>query len=501
MTTPSSGITGATLARDKIDRYRSTGAFGKPAYQSHVQLRAMLKAKRGERFANYFARPTVDPDLGELRWTAEVPGKAIAWRDLPEADRAQHALTLQVIHAGLISFVQELRAQGGDQPGGAGAFASLLEQAMKVPDQDSCVHFVDKQPVLAFWGFENHDGSSVDPANVAPRYAAAATVAAPPLAAVPAEPVVVPPVETPVLVEVRRKRPWWWWLLWALLALLLLLLLLFGPRACTPEGGIDLRRMLPGHVEPPDGGASRPEVQLNPDGTPVPGGRVPGVNGSEGSASAPDIAVPAIDGASVPGGGAVIPPDLSASGADAGNRPDVPPDAPPKDDPNKTPPTPDADKQNQDNPAKPDDPTQPDKQDKNQPPSTNPPLPVDPKAMNMPDPQTAKKMQFLEGDWKAGEGLVDKETKQPMDLSFKFGKDGKGEMTLRRPDGTRCTGSVSGSMSGGHLGIQGSQSIPCSDGRPYAPPKIDCAKDSGGTTQCYGINPDGSRYYMGMQRQ
>ena len=44
MTTPSSGITGATLARDKIDRYRSTGAFGKPAYQSRHGVQSKLDA-------------------------------------------------------------------------------------------------------------------------------------------------------------------------------------------------------------------------------------------------------------------------------------------------------------------------------------------------------------------------------------------------------------------------------------------------------------------------
>ena len=69
-------LSGALLARDKIDRYRSMGAFGKPAYQSHVQLRAMLLSQRKPALANYFAKPTYDPDLGELRWTAEVPGAA-----------------------------------------------------------------------------------------------------------------------------------------------------------------------------------------------------------------------------------------------------------------------------------------------------------------------------------------------------------------------------------------------------------------------------------------
>lgn len=123
--------------------------------------------------------------------------------------------------------------------------------------------------------------------------------------------------------------------------------------------------------------------------------------------------------------------------------------------------------------------------------------------MALPDqqPGAAGKLGFLEGNWKAGDGLVDKRTKQPVDLSFKFGKDGAGELTLRRPDGTTCSGAVTGRMEDGKLGIQGSGSVPCSNGSSYGPPKIECVKESGGQTQCFGINPDKSRYFMGMQRQ
>jgi len=110
-------------------------------------------------------------------------------------------------------------------------------------------------------------------------------------------------------------------------------------------------------------------------------------------------------------------------------------------------------------------------------------------------------MGFLEGEWKSGEGLYDPNANQPLVLDFKFGKDGKGEITLRRPDGTTCSGQVQGSMSGGKLYIEGKQSIPCSGGGSYAPPKIECSKDKQGRTQCFGINPDGSRYYMPIQRQ
>lgn len=214
--------TGALLAHDKIDRYRSFGAFGKPAYQSHVQLRAMLAGKRGARFANYFAKPTYDPDSGELRWTAELPGTARGWHEMSPEEQAPRALDLELIRSGLLGFVQELRAQGGGQPGGAAAFASLLEQAMKVPAQGDFLYFVGEQPVIAFWGFENQNGTSVDPAAVAPQLAAAAV------------PEPVPEPAPPPVVAGKRKRPRWWWLLWLLLALLLLALLAWLlPRACT----------------------------------------------------------------------------------------------------------------------------------------------------------------------------------------------------------------------------------------------------------------------------
>lgn len=225
--------TGALLARDKVDRYRSFGAFGKPAYQSHVQLRAMLAGKRGPRFANYFAKPTYDPDAGELRWTAELPGAARGWHEMDADEQASHALELELIRSELLSFVQELRRQGGGQPGGAAAFASLLEQAMKVPAQGDFLYFVGDQPVIAFWGFQDQNGASVDPAAAVPPPA----VAAPP----PEPPLPVPAEASPPVVAEKRKRAWWWWLLWLLLALLLLALLAWLlPHACTtpPAGGL-----------------------------------------------------------------------------------------------------------------------------------------------------------------------------------------------------------------------------------------------------------------------
>lgn len=215
---------GEQLAQDKVDRYRSMGAFGKPVYQSHVQLRAMLLAQRDTTLADYFARPTYDPEAGELRWHAARPGPARRLQDLPPEDAQRAGAEMQRIRDALLGFIAQLRRQGGGQPGGAAAFASLLEQAMKVPQQGDFRYVVGTQPVIAFWGFEDASGASVDPAAAA---AVPVAPAAPPTP--PAEPAAVPlPVAAP-----RRRVAWWWWLLGLLLALLLAAALLLLPKACT----------------------------------------------------------------------------------------------------------------------------------------------------------------------------------------------------------------------------------------------------------------------------
>jgi hypothetical protein len=488
MNTPT---TGAQIAHEKIDRYRSFGAFGKPAWQSHVQLRAMLKAKLGDRYANYFAKPTYDADAGELRWTAEVAGSARGWHEMSAEEQAGHALDMEDIRSRLIGFAAELREKGGGQPGGAAAFASLLEQATKVPQDGNFLYFVGEQPVIAFWGFENQGGGSVDPTVQTPRFTAAAP-AAPTFAAAP------PAAGTAGAVVSKKKRPWWWWLLLALLLLLLLLALL---RGCTPEGGFDLRRAVPGMAPaedkaPPasEGRASDPGAiaGMGPGG---PGGAVDG-GGAQNPAALPG-ADPTLPAASQPDMGQPAPPAASMPGADAPQpkqEPPVPAEEPKKDpttDPKQDP------KQDPKSEAKNDPKAKADKA------LTDPPKPgEDAKAMQLPkDPKAADKLDFLQGDWKAGEGLADPNTKQPLDLSVQFGKDGKGEITLRRPDGTVCSGGVQGQMRGGKLAIEGNQAIPCSGGGSYAAPKIECGNSSSGQTECRGINKDGTRYNMEMRRK
>jgi hypothetical protein len=278
-------------------------------------------------------------------------------------------------------------------------------------------------------------------------------------------------------------------LLWVLLALLLLALLLLLPRACTPNG-IDLKRAIPG-LSPPDDAASAPPEQRAelPPGEQPPGGQPPGGAGGMNPPGSEPGTPPGTEPGAPPGAEPPLPSASQPGG------PDAPSNEPPKTDP----PLP-GNEPKQDPPL---DPNKEPAKDPKQDPKTDPPVPPpNPKDMKLPDdPKSQQKMDFLEGGWKAGDGLFDRGTGQPLDLGFKFGKDGQGEVTLRRPDGTTCSGKVQGKMNGGKLGIQGNQSIPCSNGSSYGAPRIECQKERGGQTQCYGVNPDGSRYYMGMQKQ
>lgn len=247
------------LARDAVDRHRSMGAFGKPVYQSHTQLRALLQQRRRPGLADYFARPHFDADSGEIRWTTELPGSARRRTDLDAEAQARVDARLIALHDELDALGAELRGQGG----GAASFASVIEQAAKVPAEGDFVHVVGDQPVIAFWGFEDANGRSVDPsleararaalplaAPATPSSTPTAAVTTPPPAHAPAAFVPEPPAAAAPAVALAKPRGSRWpWLLLLLLPLLLALAWMLS--RCN---------------------ASSP-IPLNPDGVPKTAGR------------------------------------------------------------------------------------------------------------------------------------------------------------------------------------------------------------------------------------
>lgn len=496
--------TGPLLASDLVDRYQPLGAFGQPVYLSWVQLRATIAQTLGPRHADYFARPDRDPNNLTLHWISEVPGAARRWADLSAEEQARVALDLHALRSDFLRYVADLRGQSGASAEGKGAaaFASLLEQAMLVPD-DSHLHFVGDQPVVSFWGFRGVDGQGVDPLATAPRRAPAAAAVASASEAAPAAGVGVP--------LQPASRPWWRRWLWALLALLLLLLLLFLLAWCAGD-----REPLTGALPP---GSTPPATDQTP---PDQGGfldrtlrylgledRVP--DGSTLGRSLPgDTVVPGGEVKTLPDGTVPIPP--GNANPDGSKPEDIKPGdtgSPPQ--PPATPAEPPADPQ-----AKPDQPKAPDpsadqpKSDQprsDQPPGQPPsPPPPDAGAKGQPlqiPPDAAGKsgdLGFVGGEWRSDSGLVDQATKQPLQQVYRFDDKGKGEVVIRRADGVECRAPAQATMQGGRLGIEESGQPTCPDGRTFSPSKTECTRTPSGQTVCQGRNADGSTYRVGIER-
>lgn len=473
MAISSSDIDGRSgiLVSGPAGAFRALGAFGRPAYENFAQLQSTLRGKASPACLAYFARPTFDAEQKEFRWTAPAAGAIRPWRELNDAERQAGEAALVQVGAELAGLREQFRQRGGQSL----AYASLLDEAVKVPPHEGddwhFLYLVGQQPVAAFWGFETHDGRWFDPtaararpaapAPVAPSAvpAAAATAAAtPPPPAAPAlrvvpppstppaaTPKAPPPLDKPTIVPLRTatlnhgttlaRRPWWaFWqggtwgrVLGGLLGLLLLgLLLLLLLRGCgsTPV------------VAPVTGGSQEDRQSFNPP---------------PAMATAPGNAPPAPAGP-LPAAPLQAAPDAPRDGAAA------PPPGPA--------------------------------------PATTSPPPADAPAAT--SPPGAAPARPLQGQWRAGEDLFDQNTGQPLDLTFAFGPDGNGKVTMRRPDGSNCSGAVASKVNGPRTTIEGA-SIPCAGGGSYAPPRVECTRASDGPLLCFGINPDGSRYRMAMR--
>lgn len=525
--------TGPVLATDRLDKYQALGAFGQPVYVSHVQLRATILQRLGPRHANFFARPDRNPEHKVVQWVSEVPGEPRRWVDLSEDERVRRALDLHALRADFLGYLEELRRKPGSegtagQPpqqikgpsnqagSGAAAFASLLEQALLVPD-DSHLHFVGDQPVVSFWGFRKFERPGTDPLAVAvPRRAASApggtataSAAAPAMDA-----------------AVKLRRPWWHWLLLALLLLALLALILFGVSQCLSEnekrailgepplvsdqskdqqatvveqeGGIFgwTRRVLGLGGTTTDGSVSG---TLRPDGTVVPGDATGEGEGAKTPADAAKDQGPDANKSEQPTLPDASKPDEQTQGEEKPEQPN--PDAAQPPQPDQT--NPDAQKPDQPGaqPPKPEDQGKTNQQDKS---GQQDKSSQQGQAQPLQIPADAGKtgnLGFLGGgEWRSQGGLIDQATKQPLQQSYQFDKDGQGTVTVRRPDGTACRAAARAQMQGGALSINELGDPTCPDGRTYARSQTKCVRTPSGQTVCQGQNADGSTYRVGIER-
>lgn len=513
-TTTGSGRSGPLLATGTLETYTPLGAFGQPVYLAHVQLKAAVRQKLGPRYADFFATPDREPGSGSIRWLSDVAGPHRRWNDLPPEQQVLHALSIEELRSGFARYAGELRAMRTSQQ--AQAFVALLDTALRVPD-DGHLFLVGDQPVVSFWGFSHGNGAAFDALSVAPRQPAPA-----------ATPSAAPPAAVPAAVAGRRGWRWWWWLLLGLLILVLALLAAFWlglfPRFPLPGLGGPLPAVTdprpvpaapplhePVKPEPvkPEPGKPDPAPPALPDPGPV-DRVVPTVPGGVIVPDGGTIVVPAVPGVvpAVPGTGvrpdAVLKPALPVpvpampDGAIPGLKTDPKTDGTLKA-PDKT------GLEAKPMPGKPDTP------DGKAPPAPQhkpllPPLPplgqpAKPGAdLALPPAGGAGDAAFMEGLWRSGRGLVDTVTGQPLEQYYRFGRDGQGEVVVRRQDGTECTAPAQAAMRNGVLSIDEQSNARCPDGTVIDRARTECRRLPDGRTVCTGTGASGSTYSIGIQK-
>lgn len=455
---------GVKLRSEKVDQFDVLGERGQALHLVASQILTVLKSKRPDLLAN-FAVPQSSENGSRIDWYAPGPGSVIPWSAATANEQAAALTRLESVRAGVAQLRDAVLAKGGGND--AALLGRLLKWVMHHPDP-SYVFLVAGQPVITFWGFV-HSGAdrSADPLHTLHPESFVSSPRVPVVDAATAPGLHTMPAATRPAVAVT---PWWkrWWMWLALL--LALLALLFGLRACMPTlmPGLSLPG-LPRADLPRD--AALPDARLSTPGLPNVG--TSGVGASNGAApvggkapeSASPPASPAAANAPAPQPTAV--PDAHAPGAgDATAKPQPGPPA-----------TEGGAEQ-----GKPAAPAQPEAKD----------------ALQIPANAADGNADFLNGNWRAGAGIQDRDTGEPLRLQYQF-KNGEGQVTLNRHNGVQCVAPVSAAMNKGSLSISNSGEAKCSDGGTFNMPLVQCKPAANNIAACDG-NYGNESFPMAMSR-
>ncbi len=492
-----SKLTGVLLRSGRSGDYSSLGEAGQPVFRVAGQLREALRRKlgfiegvSGPTYADHFAVPKTD-QLGDvIDWYSNYPGDVIPWSSATEDERDLARDKLRALEQkvnqycdGFNALLEERNSSARSAPVSLDAqvFNKLLSKVLHTPDANH-IYLVNGFPVLTFWGFVFPKASvPTDPLlhlfNAPQAHTPAPSVSLP----VAIETVALTPVSEPVIATEVVKRSWWLRWLWLLPLLLLLLWLLFGLRYCSPQMANSLGL--------PDLSLHKPNIDF------------------PGFPKLPDLASKDF---TLPGGG-VSGTAADANGLDGNSEPDALPDMSEQsanDTPEAelnadSPELPEADLSDPALPVEP--PELPDEA-----PSVEPPqlpqdqeIPADNPAsargqdLQIPPSIPDGQADFLNGKWKAGAGIQDKNTGKPLRLEYEF-NNGKGQVTVQSTDGMRCTGDVNAEMASGSMRINSLGAARCADGSSFDMPEITCAPGAKTAADCTGNYAD-ARFPMSMR--
>lgn len=503
------------LGSSRRNEMRPLSFRGTFATDCYPQLNALLArmeadlASRGMPHARTFlAEPMHDPRTGNIDWYAEG-GRAVRVADLPAEEREEVRDTMACYGKALAAALGVdgngiLSGGLSDRSGSSAVGRQLLLCALKSPDFDRDVYLVDGHPVLANWGFESGSGVGrpVDIIRMgaervlrAPLPPSAAPMA--PLAPMPVPPP-VPPAD-PVAAAAGRPdmRGCLGWLLPLLLLLLLLWLLLamLGalpsplPASCMRAERIDDSALLEHSA-----GLADEYARLYPR-----------LQERARLCRRPQEDLPSGEADLVPDAGAPL--ELPAeqaqpAGVEPVEEPAVPAEEPA--DPAEEAKEPEMPFFGEDKAQAPEE-KAPDMADQ------QPQMPFfgeDAKKQDEPQQQPAgsregeklaipenagerKGVDFLEGCWGTGSGLVESEQGTPVVVEYCFDRNGRGHRIIREKDsGAICRSSASAAMKGNRLKIDAARADCKGASRDeYVPQSIECT-GKGASTRCKGRESD-----------
>ena len=441
--------TGSLLRSDSLKNYTPLGEEGNPVYKWATQIRVAIRRNIGAENINVFAIPQVNEDGDILDWYAPESGSVVPWSSATRDEQISAKEQLAEIQQKLLETENKLvKSEDKEQT----VFKRLLKHVIQFPD-DQHVYLVNGKPVLTFWGFINTDSApSTNPL----------TLLRIPELAQPLEVTSIPVHDTVVeALPVKRRSLWWW-----LLLLPLLLLLFFLLRSCN--------------ALPPSlnlGDISTPDEPLDIPSTPVIDPAIDistrshqntGIIDSNLSTDAietPEDTLPELTPEKIPE--QALEPDK--------NPLEKPPEITPvaeEENIEKSPLLPETD-------ANPETPSQ--------------------KPLEIPKNSVENKsLDFLDGSWQANSGLMDAQGR-PVNLEYDF-KDGKGNVRIRKNDGTICTGKVEASMKGSELGFSDTGKIKCPNGKSFQPAKVQCKVNSANKTVCEGSYKNGAKFNMDVTK-
>ncbi|WIN09706.1 MULTISPECIES: SrfA family protein [Pseudomonas] len=454
---------GALLRTGKSDEFIAVGETGQPVYKAALQLIAAL-TRKSPSLVNFLAVPKSNEQGSVIDWYSPIQGDVVPWSSATEAERDVARTQLNHFKTAIAEMSASL-VQAGSKGGQSDQiiFGKLLGLVPHAP-ADSYVYLVEatrtnaegaverySQPILTFWGFVQNEGDR----HRDPLYFLTPRAATPAPSPLPTTPVPEAPAVLPFVAE--PARPWWRRFWWLLPLLLILALLLFGLlRGCLPTATLPVV-----DVTLPTVPVTTESIQL----------KDPAIESSVVSAAPlPSIA------------------NVSTGEPSSGAPVEAPAAAPmPEPEPQVSEPA----------PAE-----QPEKQVPPQPPapSAEPAQASAPGApLSIPPGAAEGPAEFLNGNYRAGAGIMDAKTSRPLRLEYAFEK-GQGKVTIRRPDGVSCSGAINAAMNGGNLALNSQAQADCTDGSGYDMPQVSCKPGAQSIADCNG-NYGNTQFPMSMRRE